>query len=250
MKKSILNEINEMKYLFGYKRGVVISEQAITTKTTTKPPTNNQTTNATSGEPWVPLEKGKTFMGLDRYKPLLGKTAIFKPIPGTAEIKNAASRDRGDSWTFDEFLYGRTMDDQKDMDSWYAKRLPVEALNGKIAEVYSTDERTIKIYLERVGESTREAMQSNVGFSNLLKEITYKCGTKKFELHFQFDNENSNPKLLPFLFGKHIFIDATCDGLADALEKILPCDKGHHFSLKNGDLENLPPLENLPGTLT
>ena len=27
MKKSILNEINEMKYMFGYKRGVVISEQ-------------------------------------------------------------------------------------------------------------------------------------------------------------------------------------------------------------------------------
>ena len=27
MKKQLLNEINEMKYLFGYKRGVVISEQ-------------------------------------------------------------------------------------------------------------------------------------------------------------------------------------------------------------------------------
>ena len=27
MNKKILNEINEMKYLFGYKRGVVISEQ-------------------------------------------------------------------------------------------------------------------------------------------------------------------------------------------------------------------------------
>ena len=31
MKKQLLNEINEMKYLFGYKRGVVISEQAATT---------------------------------------------------------------------------------------------------------------------------------------------------------------------------------------------------------------------------
>jgi hypothetical protein len=29
MKKQILNEINEMKYLFGYKRGVVISEQPV-----------------------------------------------------------------------------------------------------------------------------------------------------------------------------------------------------------------------------
>jgi hypothetical protein len=34
MKKQLLNEINEMKYLFGYKRGVVISEQS----TTTSPP--------------------------------------------------------------------------------------------------------------------------------------------------------------------------------------------------------------------
>jgi hypothetical protein len=31
MKKQLLNEINEMKYLFGYKRGVVISEQSTTT---------------------------------------------------------------------------------------------------------------------------------------------------------------------------------------------------------------------------
>ena len=37
MKKQLLNEINEMKYLFGYKRGVVISEQA----TTTSPPGPN-----------------------------------------------------------------------------------------------------------------------------------------------------------------------------------------------------------------
>jgi hypothetical protein len=39
MKKQLLNEINEMKYLFGYKRGVVISEQA----TTTSPPGPNWT---------------------------------------------------------------------------------------------------------------------------------------------------------------------------------------------------------------
>jgi hypothetical protein len=29
MKKSLINEINDMKYLFGYKRGVVISEQDV-----------------------------------------------------------------------------------------------------------------------------------------------------------------------------------------------------------------------------
>ena len=56
MKKQLLNEINEMKYLFGYKRGVVISEQPTTpptpptstTTNTTTPPTNTTTAPTTS----------------------------------------------------------------------------------------------------------------------------------------------------------------------------------------------------------
>jgi hypothetical protein len=43
MKKQILNEINEMKYLFGYKRGVVISEQNLPTTPSTPPATTNTT---------------------------------------------------------------------------------------------------------------------------------------------------------------------------------------------------------------
>ena len=43
MKKQLLNEINEMKYLFGYKRGVVISEQNLPTTPSTPPATTNTT---------------------------------------------------------------------------------------------------------------------------------------------------------------------------------------------------------------
>ena len=55
MKKQLLNEINEMKYLFGYKRGVVISEQPTNpppttppTTAPTTPPTNTTTAPTTS----------------------------------------------------------------------------------------------------------------------------------------------------------------------------------------------------------
>ena len=59
MKKQLLNEINEMKYLFGYKRGVVISEQnfpatpptsspAPATPPSPAPPTNTTTAPSTS----------------------------------------------------------------------------------------------------------------------------------------------------------------------------------------------------------
>jgi hypothetical protein len=47
MKKQLLNEINEMKYLFGYKRGVVISEQS----TTTGPP----------GPDWIKISPSQSF---------------------------------------------------------------------------------------------------------------------------------------------------------------------------------------------
>jgi len=39
--KLLINEINEMKYLLGYKRGVVISEQATPTPTPTPEPKNS-----------------------------------------------------------------------------------------------------------------------------------------------------------------------------------------------------------------
>jgi len=48
MKKQILNEINEMKYLFSYKRGVVISEQPTNPPPTTAPPTTAPTTPPTN----------------------------------------------------------------------------------------------------------------------------------------------------------------------------------------------------------
>ena len=47
MKKQLLNEINEMKYLFGYKRGVVISEQPTNPPPTTAPTTPPTSTTAT-----------------------------------------------------------------------------------------------------------------------------------------------------------------------------------------------------------
>jgi hypothetical protein len=53
MKKQLLNEINEMKYLFGYKRGVVISEQPVNppSPAPSTPPATTNTTPAPSTPP-------------------------------------------------------------------------------------------------------------------------------------------------------------------------------------------------------
>jgi hypothetical protein len=80
MKKQLLNEINEMKYLFGYKRGVVISEQS----TTTGPP----------GPDWENISPAQSFRDkkiADGYEVKQGsdgfwystKTPVTPPSPST-----------------------------------------------------------------------------------------------------------------------------------------------------------------------
>jgi len=56
MKKQLLNEINEMKYLFGYKRGVVISEQPVNppTPAPSTPPSPAPATTNTTPAPATP----------------------------------------------------------------------------------------------------------------------------------------------------------------------------------------------------
>jgi hypothetical protein len=56
MKKQLLNEINEMKYLFGYKRGVVISEQPVNppTPAPSTPPSPAPATTNTTPAPVTP----------------------------------------------------------------------------------------------------------------------------------------------------------------------------------------------------
>ena len=190
------------------------------------------------GEPdWEP--NLKNFTQLDRFEPLIGKTAIFKPITGTGVITNDGfTKKSGDQWELDYSI----KNEMSDYDKFLAKSV-LEKVNGKITKVNSVFSNLIRIYVDSIGNSPAEKIQSNLGIRGALKEITYECGTKQFELHYHFDDENIGPSgsEAPFLFGKHIFIDATCDGLADVLETMLPCDKGHDFSknLENGDLENL-----------
>jgi hypothetical protein len=62
MKKQLLNEINEMKYLFGYKRGVVISEQPVNppTPAPSTPPSPAPATTNTTPAPATPPSSSST----------------------------------------------------------------------------------------------------------------------------------------------------------------------------------------------
>ena len=65
--KSLINEINEMKYLLGYKRGVVISEQSTSTPTPTPTPTTPEPKNSLGDIYYQRCEGGEGLIDPESY---------------------------------------------------------------------------------------------------------------------------------------------------------------------------------------
>lgn len=98
MKKNLLNELNQMKYLFGYKAGKVISEQE----------TPSGANLSVSGETKEQIEMSgrevETPVRPDVDTPTVPKTpkTPYRPKPGPKKNPKAKSDELPDWLTFDE----------------------------------------------------------------------------------------------------------------------------------------------------
>ena len=101
MKKQLLNEINEMKRLFGYQRGVVISEQ---TRHTT-PPGNDWTKSPPIPKPAIPtmikLANQKGYEVKQDSKGNWYYTEPIKSVPDWDKVVKYFSGNTDSRWVFD-----------------------------------------------------------------------------------------------------------------------------------------------------
>ena len=101
MKKQLLNEINEMKRLFGYQRGVVISEQTIHTT----PPGNGWTKSPPIPKPAIPtMIKLANQKGYEVKQDSKGNWYYAKPIesvPDWDKVVKYFSGNTDSHWVFD-----------------------------------------------------------------------------------------------------------------------------------------------------
>jgi hypothetical protein len=168
-----------------------------------------------------------------QFGPLIGKTAIFKPIKDTTKV---IGRD-GSVW-HPGSEYGEKL---SDIDAETLEVFTQTKVNGVIKEVLPENEQEVEISLEKM------VFKLSTGLPNLLKRIIYHCGERKFELIYSAGNiQNYNPetkRLEKFAFeDASIYVDATCDSLADYLESVLPCDGGHDFVKGDTELDIIDTL--------
>ncbi len=164
-----------------------------------------------------------------QFVPLLGKTAIFKPIKDSTKV---IGRD-GSEWN----PYSEYSEKLSDIDAKTLEMFTEEKVNGVIEEVTPHHRQRVRIKLRQMG------FKYSTGLAGELDLIQYKCGERKFELVFIPDPriENYNPetkKYEKFVFvDKKVIVEATCDSLADYLESVLPCDAGHDFVKADTELD-------------
>lgn len=174
----------------------------------------------------------ETFNTDPQFVPIIGKTAIFKPIKDSTRV-----RDKGDGSEWNP--YSEYSEKLSDRDAETLDMFTELKINGVIEDVLSHSLQRVEIKLGKMGSGY------STGLLGELNRVHYKCGERKFKLYFSPNPriKNYNPetnKDEDFVFAsqdKLVIVEATCDSLADYLESVLPCDAGHDFVKADSELD-------------